>query len=135
MRAFVAFVLLISAACSLNPGPGAARLAGSYTLASINGRAMPTPSPSEPEVMLQGGSLVVERGGRFTLNLNAQVRSQPAAADAAVRGTYRVQADTIFLTLQPPTSGSPTRFRFRMDDGRLKLRDDQGHEFEFTRTR
>lgn len=126
-------LLALAAACATGPrAPSSPALAGSYALAEVNDRALPAESPTESGVTLHAGALALEADGRFTLRMNARTASQPAGTDAVVTGTYRLEGETLVVTHEG-VSAPPMRFHLAREGATLRLRDDRGNEFTFSR--
>jgi|GEM_PF-3208799 len=142
MRA-LPLLLLLAAACAAapraaDPAPARATTAASiptgvYQLTAVDANALPAPSPTERNVTIWSGSLALEAGARYRMELRATVGDQPSAA-APVEGAYRVSGDSLVLTPAAPADvATPVGFRFTLAGAVLRLRDEDGHEYTFSR--
>ena len=143
MRIVSLLLLLTATACAAAPRPAdpapAASIVvdpiptGLYDLTAVEGRGLPAQSPTERNVTIWGGSLALEGGARYRMELRATVGDQPSSA-APVEGAWRTAGDSLFLT--PAASAdvaSPVTFRFTLAGALLRLRDEDGHEYTFSR--
>lgn len=143
MRILSLLLLLLAAACATaaraaDPAPANAVASGSipagvYQLTAVDAHGLPAQSPTERNVTIWSGSLALEAGARYRMELRATVGDQPSSA-APVEGGYRTARDSLFLT--PDASGevaSPVSFRFTLAGAVLRLRDEDGHEYTFSR--
>jgi len=143
MRILLPLALLLAAACAAAPRaagpapPGAVAAsaipAGVYNLTAVDGNGLPARSPTERSVTLWGGTLALEGGSRYRMELRATVGDR-AASTVAAAGAYQAAGDS--LVLSPDASAqaaTPTRFRFTVAGALLRLRDDGGHEYTFSR--
>ena len=131
MRPFAAALLVLAAACATSGRPAEPpSIIGSYLLTRIDNRSLPTYSPTEPNVTVQAGSLVLGRAGAFALTLVARNSPQLPPAERSIRGSYEESGGT--LTVTPAEgSGAPVTYRVARAGIRLTLRDAQGHRYEF----
>jgi hypothetical protein len=140
MRPLVAALLLATAAACASAHrkgePDLPPVTGAYRLVAIDHRALPATSPTEPNVIVHGGQLILDRSNAFTLTLLAQNAPQLPGLQRNVRGTYSVAGDR--LTLSPTRTEPGTgigaggmTYRYWFAGGRFLLRDAQGHEYEF----
>lgn len=128
MRILPILALALAAACAAN-GAGAGGLAREWTLAEVNGRALPAPSPTEVGVTVERGSLRLEDAShQYTLSLTARTGQPPAQAlsTAAREGTWRARADTLWL-------GDEMRALYSIDGAGLTLRLQDGGVYRFVR--
>lgn len=143
MRILSLLLLLAAAACAAAPRPAdpapagataaASIPAGLYTLTAVDSNALPAQSPTERNVTIWSGSLALEAGARYRMELRATVGDQASAA-VPVEGAYRTAGDSLFLT--PDASAdvaSPVAFRYTLAGAVLRLRDEDGHEYTFSR--
>jgi hypothetical protein len=133
MRLLASLLLVAAAGCASAPRADGLALAGSYRLAEINGRPLPAESPTEEGVLLERGTLLLDAAGAYTLQVHARRRQQPTAVAPVVRGTYRTEGGELSLTPDPGVDAAAARFRFALDGGVLRLRDEEGNEFAFSR--
>jgi hypothetical protein len=131
MRSFAAVLLVLAAACATRGRPTEPpSIVGSYLLTRIDNRSLPTYSPTEPNVTVQAGSLVLGRAGAFSLTLVARPSPQLPPAERSIRGSYEENGST--LTVTPSDgSGAPITYRVARAGIRLTLRDSGGHRYEF----
>jgi hypothetical protein len=141
MRILSLLLLLAAAACAAAPqaaDPAPARAAASipagvYQLTAVDARGLPAQSPTERNVTIWSGSLALEPGARYRMELRATVGDQPSTA-VPVEGAYRTAGDSLILT--PDASAdvaSPVSFRYTLSGPVLRLRDEDGHEYTFSR--
>jgi len=143
MRILAPILLLLAAACAAapraaDPTPASATTAASipaglYNLTAIEGRGLPAQSPTERNVTIWSGSLALETGARYRMEMRATVGDQPSSA-APVEGSYRIAGDSLILT--PASSAgaaTPVTFRYTLAGAVLRLRDEDGHEYTFSR--
>jgi len=134
MRRLATALLLALAACATTRTAGeddSPSIVGSYVLTRIDNRAIPTYSPTEPNVRVERGTLTLGSGGAFVLTLVARNSPQFPAAEQSMRGSYTAGNGTLTVT---PTDGPEREIVYGvMRAGvRLTLRDPQGHRYEFT---
>ncbi|HEX2205312.1 MAG TPA: hypothetical protein VHG91_18530 [Longimicrobium sp.] len=132
MRLLAPLLLVLAAACATAGAPSDTPLAGRYTLAAVDGRPLPTESPTESGVTLEGGSLLLTAGARYTLELVARLPGL-AAQTATVHGGYTVRGDTLLLAADGMTRFGPSRYLLVRDGRALRIRDDRGKVYAFTR--
>ena len=131
MRPLAAVLLVLAAACATRGTPeDSPSIVGSYVLTRIDNRALPTYSPTEPNVTVERGMLILGRGGAFSLTLVARPSPQFPPTDRTVRGSYEEGDGTLTVT---PSDGSGAAVTYRVARAgiRLTLRDAQGHRYEF----
>jgi hypothetical protein len=130
MRKLAVALLFAVAACATGKRGESPSIVGSYVLTRIDNRALPTYSPTEPNVTVVRGTLILGSGGAFGLSLTARNSPQLPPAERTIRGSYEVAGDTLTVT---PTDGGPATMVYRaMRAGvQLTLRDAQGHRYEF----
>ncbi|HKP74795.1 MAG TPA: hypothetical protein VJT67_04595 [Longimicrobiaceae bacterium] len=130
MRSFAAAVLLVlTAACATGKRPAEApSIVGSYQLVRIDNHALPARSPTEPNVTVIAGALILGRGGAFALTLNASNSPEVPATQATLRGSYEESGNTLTVT---PTNAAPVVYQALRAGTQLTLRDPQGHRWEF----
>jgi hypothetical protein len=133
MRSIVTLVVLAFAAC-LAPAPAAAQIAGSYALAEVNGHPLPAPSPEEADVVVRIMSLLLTPEGRFTMAATATLDGGSEQAEESAEGAWTVDGDSLVLTSDDYEDDGVLRFRWKLEDGTLKLYTENGHEFAFRRT-
>jgi hypothetical protein len=122
--------LLLFAAAALVAAPAAAQVDGIYSLVQVDWQPLPTASPAEDNVVVQGASFHFQPDGSFTGYVQAgTARSVDVRHDVA--GTFTVDGDTLSLT-ERGHEGQVT-FRWTQEDGRLNLVDDLGHVWTFAR--
>ena len=113
MRGLLIGVLcVLSVACSDSEGPEPIQIPGTYTLQTINGRAL----PFELFNFLNGAYVLAQVSGRVTLNADLSYREEndvresfvdavlgPVTSDTTIvfRGTYASQDSAVLLTSQP----------------------------------
>jgi len=131
MRPLAAALLVLASACATGGKPQEApSIVGNYVLTRIDNRAVPTYSPTEPNVTVDGGRLMLGRAGAFLLTLVARPSPQFPPTERSIRGSYEESEGT--LTVTPSEgSGSPIVYRAARAGIRLTLRDAQGHRYEF----
>jgi hypothetical protein len=138
MRILSPFVLLIAAACAAAPAPAgptaaASIPAGLYVLTAVGAKALPAESPTERGVTIWGGSLALEGGARYRLELRATPGDQAMTTATAV-GAYRTAGDSLILTPDASAQAAdPIRFRFAVAGALLRLHDKDGYEYTFSR--
>jgi hypothetical protein len=122
--------LLLFAAAVLVAAPAAAQVDGTYALVQVDGQPLPTASPAEDNVVVQGASFRFQPDGSFTGYVQA---GNGHALDSRhdVAGTFTVDGDTLSLT-ERGHQGQVT-FRWTQEDGRLNLVDELGHVWTFAR--
>jgi len=132
MRSFAAVLLVAIAACATGGKPGEPpSIVGSYVLTHIDNRALPTYSPTEPNVRVERGTLVLGQAGAFALSLTARSSPQFPPEERSIRGTYELAGET--LTVTPSDApGSPVVYRVLRAGVQLTLWDAQRHRYEFT---
>lgn len=130
-RMALAALLALSAACATAAAGGAA-LPGSWRLAQVNGRDLPAESPTEPGVTVTAGSLELSADGRAAMSLTARTASTPEPATRSMPGTYRTAADSLIL-LPGGSEANAARFRYQLAAPGLRLTDDRGNVYAFTR--
>lgn len=126
----VALALLAACASAARGGTG---LEGSYALQAVNGQTIPAESGDEDGVILHGGTLTLEPGGRYALQMLAAARGQPSPQTARIGGSYRVSGDSLALFPEPASQGGEAHFRYVVTGRALRLRDDDGDEYTFLR--
>ena len=134
LRLSAALLLVLAAACAT--GGRAAdpddspSIVGSYLLRRIDNRALPTYSPTEPNVTVLAGSLMLGNAGAFSLTMLARNSPQVPPAEHTVRGSYVSEGDSI-ITVTPADESRPMTFRAARAGVQLTLRGDDGHRYEF----
>jgi hypothetical protein len=142
MRILAPLLLLLAAACATAPRAAEPNAAGSiaagpippgtYHLTAVGSRGLPARSPTERGVTIWSGSLALEAGARYRMELRATVGDQPSTA-VPVEGAYRIAGDSLFLTpAASAEAATPARFRFTLAGPLLRLRDEDGHEYTFS---
>jgi hypothetical protein len=132
MRSFAAVLLVLAAACATGGKPGEPpSIVGNYVLTRIDNRALPTYSPTEPNVRVERGTLVLGRAGAFLLSLTARNSPQLPPEERSIRGAYELSGETLTVT---PTDapGSTVVYRALRGGVQLTLWDAQRHRYEFT---
>jgi hypothetical protein len=135
MRKLAAVFLLLAAACATGGKRGESdspSIVGNYLLTRIDNRSLPTYSPTEPNVTVQAGSLVLGRAGAFSLTLLARNSPQMPPMERSFRGSYEASGDSILTVTPVDAPGSPIVYRVVRAGVQLRLRDPQGHRYEFT---
>jgi hypothetical protein len=102
-------------------------------LQAVNGQALPAESGDEDGVMLHGGTLTLEPGGRYALQMLAAGRGQASPQTARIGGSYRISADSLALFPEPASQGGEAHFRYVLSGRALRLRDEDGDEYTFLR--
>jgi hypothetical protein len=133
MRRLAAILLLACAACGSGSEERPPILAGSYQLARINDAPLPASAPAEPNVTLVGGGLSLQPDSSYTMRLDATVPGIPERQSRAVTGRYRAAGDTLTLVPAEGSEAAAVRFQFTVEGGELRLRDNEGHRYTFTR--
>jgi len=131
MRSLAAAALLVFAAACATGRHGPMEppsLVGNYQLMRIDNHALPTRSPTEPNVMVVAGTLLLGRGGAFALTLNASNSPELPPTQATLRGAYEESGNTLTVT---PNDGAPVTYGVLRAGTQLTLRDPQGHRYEF----
>jgi len=137
----LATVFILLAACgpavqagttAAAPAQASASLAGSYALRQVNGRDLPTASPTEPNVELTRGFLRLDPAGTFAVTLTGRRNQEPTPGDEQMRGTYAVAGDVLTMSGPNGPEGA-VRFNFTRAGSTLMLRDDRGHVYTFVR--
>ena len=96
MRTLAATALLVLAAACATGKPGEPpSIVGNYLLTRIDNRALPTYSPTEPNVTVERGTLILGRGGAFSLTLVARSSPQFPPAERSIRGSYTMSGDSL----------------------------------------
>ncbi|HEX8907063.1 MAG TPA: lipocalin family protein [Longimicrobiaceae bacterium] len=144
MRRHAAFLLILAAACApapqaaSAPAPAAAAtvapaasIAGTWRLTQVNGHDLPTPSPGEANVTMEGATLALNADGSCTLSATAHGPGEPAQ-ERSHRGTWTAQGGT--LTITPTDGGSTINFAYTLAGNTLTLRDPQGAVFTLARS-
>ena len=135
MRKLAAVLLLLAAACATRGKPGELdrpSIVGNYLLTRIDNRSLPTYSPTEPNVTVQAGSLMLGRAGAFSLTLLARNSPQAPPMERSFRGSYEATGDSILTVTPADAPGSAIVYRVVRAGVQLRLRDPQGHRYEFT---
>jgi hypothetical protein len=133
MRPLAAVLLVLTTACATGGKPEESpSIIGNYLLRRIDNRALPTYSPSEPNVTVQAGSLILGHGGAFSLTLLARNSPQVPPMERSFRGSYEASGDTMLTVTPTDAPGTPIVYRVARAGVQLTLRDAQGHRYEFT---
>jgi hypothetical protein len=140
MRALTAVLLLAAAGCASahrKGNPDLPPVSGAYRLVAIDHHALPATSPTEPNVIVRDGQLILDRSDAFTLTLVAQNAPQLPALQRSVRGTYSVAGDRVTFSPMQADAGAGMgaggmTYRYWFAGGRFILRDTTGHEYEFS---
>ena len=134
MRKLAAVLLLLAAACATRgkPGDDSPSIVGNSLLTRIDNRSLPTYSPTEPNVTVQAGALVLGRAGAFSLTLVARNSPQTPPMERSFRGSYESNGDSVLTVTPVDAPGSPIVYRVVRAGIQLRLRDPQGHRYEFT---
>lgn len=132
MRSPIALLLL--ALATLAAAPAAAQVEGTYELVQINGRALPTPSPAEENVVMHGATLALSEDGRFLMQARAGTADAAEPQEAEARGTWTVTGDSLALTPDDGGADDALHFRWTLEDGALTLYDEEGDAYTFRRT-
>jgi hypothetical protein len=132
MRSLAAVLLVLAAACATGGKPEEPpSIVGSYVLTRIDNRALPTYSPTEPNVRVERGALILGRAGAFALTLTARSSPQFPPEERSIRGSYELAGET--LTVTPADgAGAPVVYRALRGGVQLTLWDPQRHRYEFT---
>jgi hypothetical protein len=131
MRSLAAVLLLLAAACATGRRAEAPSVVGNYVLVRIDNHALPTRSPTEPNVMVVAGTLILGRNGAFALTLNASNSPELPPTQATLRGSYEESGNTLTVTPTGTTDPSPVVYQAMRAGVQLTLRDPQGHRYEF----
>lgn len=137
IRPLAAALLLLAAACATgargphNPQDESPSIVGNYLLQRIDNRALPTYSPTEPNVTLFAGSLSLGNGGAFALTLAARNSPQLPPEQRTLRGSYENQGDSIVTVTAADGDGAPMVYRVHRAGVQLVMRDPQGHRWEW----
>ena len=137
MRSLAAALLVLAAACatgarSSHPEDDRPSIVGSYVLSRVDNRGLPTYSPTEPNVTLMAGRMVLGNGGAFSLSLLARTSPQLPPAERSVHGSYENAGDSIVtVTLADGSEGAPTVYHVRRAGVQLTMRDPQRHRWEW----
>ena len=134
-RAARALLLLaVLAACGRGepeePTPRA-ELVGVWDLVSVNGAALPTPSPEEQSVLLESVTMTLEASGTYTLASSFRVADQATPQSMTIHGTW--VADDDALTFETEQGPAIVMFGYRMDGELLRMVDEQQHEWAMQR--
>lgn len=130
MRSLAAPLLVLAAACATRGKPTEPpSIEGDYRLVRIDNHALPARSPTEPNVTVIAGNLVLGRGGAFALTLNASSSPELPPTQATLRGSFEESGHT--LTVTPSSGGAPMAYQVMRAGVQLTLRDPQGHRYEF----
>lgn len=121
-------LLLALAACVALPA--AAQVEGAYRLVTIDGQALPAPSPTEDGVTMLRASFIFQPDGRFFMHARADDGEMPYSEGA--QGTYRTRGDSLLL-LPDVNDGETVDFRWTLSGGTLHLIDEFGHDYAFAR--
>jgi hypothetical protein len=133
MRTLAAALLVLAAACATGRPGDVPSIAGTYALTRIDNRTLPTYSPTERNVIVQRGTLILGRAGAFVLTLAARSSPQLPPVERTIRGAYAVSGETLTVTPGGDTpNGAPLVYRVARAGIQLTLRDAQGHRYEFT---
>jgi hypothetical protein len=134
LRLSATLLLAVTAACATGGRPGdpddTPSIVGSYLLRRIDNRALPTYSPTEPNVTVLAGSLMLGNGGAFSMSLVARNSPQTPPAEHIRRGSYVSDGDSI-ITITPVDGSAPVTFRAARAGVQLTLRGEDGHRYEF----
>ena len=126
-------LLVLTAACATGGRAGpddSPSIVGNYLLRRIDNRALPTYSPTEPNVTVLAGSLMLGNGGAFSMSLLARNSPQTPPAEHVRRGSYVSEGDSIITVTLVDESPSVT-FRAARAGVQLTLRGEDGHRYEF----
>jgi len=130
MRSLAAALLVFAAACATRGKPTEPpSLEGSYRLVRIDNHALPARSPTEPNVTVIAGSLILGQGGAFALTLNASSSPELPPTQATMRGSFEESGNT--LTVTPSDGGAPVAYHVLRAGVQLTLRDPAGHRYEW----
>lgn len=134
MRLMMVLAMAMLAACASAPRGGAG-LEGTYRLDRVNGQSLPARGGSESNVVLRQGTLALQAGGRYALQMVADIEGQASDTTAEDAGTYRAFGDSLALVSDAvaETDAEEVRFRFSLDGPVLRLHDDAGDEYAFVR--
>lgn len=131
MRSLAAVLLVLAAACATGKRNEAPSIVGNYVLTRIDNHALPARSPTEPNVLVVAGSLVLGHGGAFALTLAASSSPELPPTQATLRGAYEESGNTLTVTPTGTASPSPVIYQVNRAGVQLTLRDPQGHRYEF----
>ena len=134
MRSLAAVLLLLASAsaCASRGKPGEPpSVVGSYVLTHIDNRALPTYSPTEPNVRVERGTLVLGQAGAFALSLTARSSPQFPPEERSIRGAYTLEGQTLTVT-PADVSGPAVVYRALRAGVQLTLWDADRHRYEFT---
>lgn len=133
MRRIAAAVLLLASSACGSDGERAPVPAGFYQLVAVNEAPLPAQAPTEPGVTIVNGGLSLQSDANYTLRLDARVASQPGPQSREATGKYTAARDTLILNPLQGSGAAPVRFRFSVEGEELRLRDEQGHRYTFTK--
>ena len=132
-RTGVALVVLALAACGRGgSGEPAPRrdLVGVWDLVTVNGAALPAPSPEEPNVTLESVVMTLEADGDYTLASSFHL-AEESAQSMTIGGTWVGDDDA--LTFETEHGPAIVMFGYRLDDGVLRMVDENDNEWAMRR--
>ena len=132
-RAAALLVAALTVACGGEPEQPTPRadLAGTWDLVTVNGAALPTPSPEEPNIVLESVVMRLDAGGAYSLASSFAVSGRPAPQQMTIAGSWVASDDALtFHTEQGPAI---VQFGYRRDGGEIRMVDEQGNEWQMRR--
>lgn len=129
MRARVVAPLLMLAAFAA--APAAAQLPGRYQLVSINGQALPTPSPTEGGVTVKRALFWFEEDGRYNLSMSGNTRDEEARQHSA--GAYVTVRDSVRLMREFDVDETFAAYRWVRQGDTLHLYDEHENVYRLVR--
>lgn len=103
-------------------------LYGRYRLARINGQALPA---RVGQVSVDGGSLALRPDGRFRMVFQARIPGR--SGTPKFTGTWRAEADSMFMLSGTPGASSEMSYRWTLHGDTLRLYDSEHDEYAFAR--
>lgn len=106
-------------------------IAGVWDLVSVNGGALPTPSPEERSVMLDSVTMTLDADGSYSLDSAYRVTGQSEPQHMTIGGTWTATDDV----LRFETEGGPAivEFGYAREGDRMRMIDEQLHEWVMRR--
>lgn len=109
---------------------GEAWTPGTWHAVELNGRAMPAPWPFHPDVTMTQVTFTFTANGRATVLLRG--RGDDGDTDDEDTARYRIEGDKLII-LDEDDGSVQEEFVWTLRDGRLRLTDDRGNVYTFTR--
>ncbi len=130
MRRFFAFLLVLATGVSV---PAAAQVEGSFMLAQINGQPLPSASPAETNIIIEGMTLRTGADARYAMGFRVRRDGDDSRFQVDASGTYRIEGDQLLLLPDPESVGEPVTYRWDLGGDVLRLYDEQENEYRFAR--